>query len=79
MIITGTFKNIAKVAGVAEFFKMMQMLQCLKKMWQVLQGFSKKNAAGAAGLFECCGDVNKRCSVRGFPRFEGNLRCCTCA
>ena len=51
----------------------------LKKMWQDCKVFSKGNATGAAGLFECGGDVNKRCKCGKFPKTEGNLRCCTYA
>ena len=59
MIITGTSKNIAKVV--------LQILQCLKKCSKCCKVFQKENVAGAVGLFECCGDVNKRCKCARFP------------
>ena len=64
VIITETLKNIAEVAGVAVLSKCCKCCSVLKKKWQVLQGFSKENAAG---LFECCRDVNKRCKCARFP------------
>ena len=44
-----------------------------KKMWKCCKNFQKKNVAGAAGLFECCGDVNKRCKCTTFPKTSGEF------
>ena len=66
-------RSFQNVAGVAVLLKCCSVL---KKFGKCYKDFQKKNVPGAAGLFDCCGDV---ANVRGFPRLEGNLRCCTCA
>ena len=57
--------EIFKMLHVLQSFKMLQMLQCFSKY---CKNFQKKNVAGAAGLFECCGEVYKRCKCARFPK-----------
>ena len=77
LCITETLKNIAEVAGVAEFQNVAGvavLLKCdkccsvLKKCGKCCKVFKRKILAGAAGPFECCGDVNKRCKCERFPK-----------
>ena len=48
-------------------------------MWKGCKDFQKKNVVGAVGLSNVAETLINVSDVQGFPRLEGNLRCCTCA